>query len=312
LNGGTIRDSAGNDATLTLATPGSPASLGGSKDLIVDTTPPVAGSVNDGWSAPDVDTQGSVTTLSANWSGFSDPESAVTGYEWAIGTTSGGEQILPFTPVGLQTTASTSALDLVLSLPTGSTFYVTIRATNGAGLTVTATSDGVTVNGPAASPAPPAGFFAVPDNQAARLEWLASPSATVSFYRVWWKPAASPWTQAVRVDPLSGLSTVVPGLTNGTPYDFMIKAVDASENESAGVFAGATPQPSITIGGLGNYGSAQAAIGAAVAGETVVLGPGTYPGHLTVPQGVSLDGFSLVHTIITGSIIGRSQATGMR
>ncbi len=303
LNGGTIRDPASNDAVLTLAAPGAPGSLGASKDLIVDTTAPLAGTVNDGWSAPDVDTQLSHTTLSANWSGFSDPESGITGYEWAIGTTSGGQQILPFTPVGLQTAASTSAVDLVLSLATGSTFFVTIRATNGAGLTVTATSDGVTVSGPAASgPAAPVGLWAVPDNQAVLLEWLASPSASTSFYRVWWKPAASSWAQAVRVDPLSGLSTIIPALTNGVPYDFMIKAVDASENESSGVFANATPQPSITIGGLGNYGNPQAALDGAVAGETVVLGPGTYPGPLTLPPGVSLQGSSPVHTIITGTI----------
>ncbi len=40
LNGGTIRDVALNDAVLTLATPGDPLSIGGSKDIIIDTTPP--------------------------------------------------------------------------------------------------------------------------------------------------------------------------------------------------------------------------------------------------------------------------------
>jgi hypothetical protein len=106
----------------------------------------------------------------------------------------------------------------------------------------------------------------------------------------------------VRVDPLAGLATIIPALTNGVPYDFMMKAVDASENESAGVFAGATPQPSITIGGVGNYGNPQNALNAAVPGETVVLGPGTYPGSLTIPPGISLQGSSPVHTFITGSI----------
>ncbi len=303
LNGGTIRDQAGNNATLTLPAPGGPGSLGAGKDLIVDTSPPVAGTVNDGWTAPDVDAQLSVTTLSANWTGFSDPESGVTGYEWAIGTTPGGQQILPFTPVELMTTASTSALDLALPLTPGSTFFVTVRATNGTGLTVTATSDGVTVNGPVTSVTPPGGLFAVGDNQAVLLDWLPSPSASVSFYRVWYKPSASTWSQAVRVDPLLGLSTVIPGLTNGTPYTFMIKAVDTSENESWGVYASATPQESITIGGLGTYGSPQAAIDNAVPGETVVLGPGTYSGALTLHAGISLQGSSPVHTIISGTIL---------
>ncbi len=40
LDGGTIRDAAGNAATLALPTPGSAPSLAGAKDLVIDTTPP--------------------------------------------------------------------------------------------------------------------------------------------------------------------------------------------------------------------------------------------------------------------------------
>lgn len=40
LNGGTIRDAAGNTAILTLPTPGSTNSISGTKDIIVDTTAP--------------------------------------------------------------------------------------------------------------------------------------------------------------------------------------------------------------------------------------------------------------------------------
>jgi hypothetical protein len=301
LNGGTIRDAAGNNATLALAAPGAAGSLAAAKDLIVDTTPPVAGTVNDGWTPPDVDAQLSVTTVSANWTGFSDPESGITGYEWAIGTTSGGQQILPFTPVGTQTTASTSAVDLILALATGSPVYVTVRATNGAGLTTTATSDGVTVTGTAtAGPAAPAGFFATAADQSVLLDWPASPGPLLAFYRIWWKPSASAWTQAVRVDPLSGLSTTISGLTNGTAYDFMIKAVDTAENESPGVFVTATPLASVTIGGLGSYGTVQAALSSAVPGETVTVGPGTFTGTLVLPPGVSLRGSSPRHTFIVG------------
>ncbi|MCH8070179.1 MAG: hypothetical protein IID16_13075, partial [Candidatus Marinimicrobia bacterium] len=46
LNGGTIKDAAGNDATLTLATPGQPNSLGDNKALIIDTTIPTVSSVS--------------------------------------------------------------------------------------------------------------------------------------------------------------------------------------------------------------------------------------------------------------------------
>ncbi|MBA2672885.1 hypothetical protein, partial [Ramlibacter sp.] len=45
LNGGTIRDTAGNDATLTLATPGAANSLGANKDIVIDTTLPTVSGV---------------------------------------------------------------------------------------------------------------------------------------------------------------------------------------------------------------------------------------------------------------------------
>jgi hypothetical protein len=46
LAGGTIRDSAGNDATLTLATPGAAGSLGANKALVVDGTAPTVSAVS--------------------------------------------------------------------------------------------------------------------------------------------------------------------------------------------------------------------------------------------------------------------------
>ena len=45
LNSGTIRDAAGNNATLILASPGAANSLSGSKALIIDTTAPTVSSV---------------------------------------------------------------------------------------------------------------------------------------------------------------------------------------------------------------------------------------------------------------------------
>ncbi|MBU6286820.1 MAG: Ig-like domain-containing protein, partial [Chloroflexi bacterium] len=45
LNGGSIKDAAGNDATLTLASPGAAGSLGNAKALIIDTTAPTVTSI---------------------------------------------------------------------------------------------------------------------------------------------------------------------------------------------------------------------------------------------------------------------------
>lgn len=53
LNGGTIRDGAGNDAVLTVPAPGTPGSLGANKAILVDTIPPtvlnVTSSTANGW-----------------------------------------------------------------------------------------------------------------------------------------------------------------------------------------------------------------------------------------------------------------------
>jgi len=45
LNGGIIRDTATNNATLTLATPGTAGSLGNGKNIVIDTTAPTVSSV---------------------------------------------------------------------------------------------------------------------------------------------------------------------------------------------------------------------------------------------------------------------------
>jgi len=104
-----------------------------------DTTPPIAGTVRDGPGMSDSDDQASSTMIEANWSGFQDPESGIAGYEWAIGTSPGATDVQDFRPVGVQHDAVNDAL----SLTAGATYYATVRATNGAGLSVTATSDGI-------------------------------------------------------------------------------------------------------------------------------------------------------------------------
>ncbi|MGE0333650.1 MAG: hypothetical protein AB7P37_23495, partial [Ramlibacter sp.] len=132
----------------------------------VDTSAPTAGTVNDGAGA-DVDFQTSTTAIQANWSGFADAETGVTDYAWAIGTTAGGTQVQTFTSVGTGTTGSATGL----TLTSGTTYYVTVRATNGAGLTTLVTSDGVKVD----TSAPTAGT--VSDGSGADVDFQTSTSA---------------------------------------------------------------------------------------------------------------------------------------
>ena len=82
------------------------------------------------------------TQLSANWDASTDPESGISGYQYAIGTTAGGTDITTWTSLGNVTTVTQTGLTLVL----GQTYFFSVQAVNGAGLTGSAAnSDGQTV-----------------------------------------------------------------------------------------------------------------------------------------------------------------------
>jgi hypothetical protein len=83
--------------------------------------------------------------------------------------------------------------------------------------------------------------------------------------------------------------------------NFKLVAVDFAGNESPELFASATPQPAVQIQGGGTYATIQDAIDAAVPGQTIVLGPGTYDGDLLLHPGVSLLGWAPGHTILQGT-----------
>jgi hypothetical protein len=111
-----------------------------SDGVTIDVSGPTAGSVNDG-TGSDIDSQTDTRSISANWSGFADPQSGIARYDWAIGTSPGGQQVLPFTSVRTATRATKTSLRLTR----GTTYYVSVRATNGAGSSTVATSDGVLI-----------------------------------------------------------------------------------------------------------------------------------------------------------------------
>ena len=79
--------------------------------ILIDVTPPLLGSVNDG-SGTDIQFTSSTTTLSANWSGFSDTVSSVTSYEVALGDSSAADNIMAWTAVGTATTHTFENLSL--------------------------------------------------------------------------------------------------------------------------------------------------------------------------------------------------------
>lgn len=124
-----------------------------SNGVTVDTTPPTPGVVYDGEHFKDRDAQASSTTVSASWLGFADYESGVVRYEMAVATSPATATItaivgslqyqhkVPLDPsarfasVGLQVSAMMpTTMWPGLTLLSGRTYYIFVRAINGAGL----------------------------------------------------------------------------------------------------------------------------------------------------------------------------------
>ena len=98
-------------------------------------------SVNDGI-AQDVDSSNDSQNLSGNWTESQDPNSGISAYFYAIGTSQGGTDYLNWTNNGLATNFTITNANLEI----GQTYYISVKAQNGAGLySDIATSDGVLI-----------------------------------------------------------------------------------------------------------------------------------------------------------------------
>ena len=106
-----------------------------SEGVKIDLTKPIAGTVIDSSDGKSACRSDNATTI-ASWSHFSDVESGIVEYEWGVGTAAGSDDVLPFDSVGLSESATSNA-----TMPVGMV-YVSVRATNGAGLTVVGVSEG--------------------------------------------------------------------------------------------------------------------------------------------------------------------------
>ncbi|HEX5455988.1 MAG TPA: hypothetical protein VFW77_01340 [Candidatus Saccharimonadales bacterium] len=113
------------------------ASYGGnaesSADFGIDTSGPTGGTVYDGTTAgfENIFNSGSLSSVSGNWSGFTDPGSGIASYEYSIGTTPSGTDIKGWTG----NSSSTSVTASGLTLQTSKTYYMNVRATDNVGNT---------------------------------------------------------------------------------------------------------------------------------------------------------------------------------
>lgn len=122
------------------------ANLESATDFGSDTTAPSGGTVYDGTSAGNDSSfnDGSLSSLSANWSGISSNASGLLRYDYSIGTTIGGTDIKTWT----SNTTSTSVTATSLTLQTSKIYYFNVRTIDNAGNTSTYISS----NGQAVAP----------------------------------------------------------------------------------------------------------------------------------------------------------------
>jgi PKD repeat protein len=79
--------------------------------------------------------------VSVNWSAAIDNNSGISEYQYALGTSPGLADVVNWTSAGLNTSLSLNNLNLNF----GQTYYFSVKAINGAGLSTTISSDGFIV-----------------------------------------------------------------------------------------------------------------------------------------------------------------------
>jgi uncharacterized iron-regulated membrane protein len=128
----------------------------------------------------DGDTTASTRQLHATWSS-SDSESGIVEYQYAIGTSSGATDVVNWTSAGTDTSVTNTGLNLAA----GTTYYVAVKAKNGAGVwSDVGVSDGIAV------PPGPSGGLPI-------LVWIIVGIAAVlvvglGAYLVWKRRTAQP------------------------------------------------------------------------------------------------------------------------
>ena len=114
-----------------------------SNQFILDATAPIAGNVYDGSTQRnDAALQISEKDVFANWSPFIDPNCRITKYEMCVGTAPEKCDVSAFISVGV----ALKGMITGLSLNHTGMYFVTVRATNEAGNSVVAASNGVKVD----------------------------------------------------------------------------------------------------------------------------------------------------------------------
>jgi len=191
------------------------------------------------------------------------------------------------------------------------------------------TFDDVLVTGTAVSSAPdaPAGFGATAGNSQVALAWTApnANGSAITDYVVEYKLSSEPTTWTVFADGTStSTAATVTGLSNGSSYDFRVKAVNGIGTSVASATASATPTvptvpaaPTIATAIAGNTSASVAFTpggngGSAITGYVATSSPGGFTGSgASSPITVSglTNGVSYTFTVTATNAIGTSVAS---
>ena len=243
LNGGTIRDAVGNDAILTLASPGAANSLGANKNLVVDGVMPSVTSTAPAGGNVSTDTSVNFTV------NFSESVTNLSTDDFALGTTG--------TAAGTIASVSASSGSSVTVTVSGITGNGTIKLNLNASTNITdaAGNSGPaayisgtthTVNIPTAPGAPTIGSAVAGDGQVS-VSFTAPVSnggSAITGYTV----ISNPGNITAGGNGFTTSPITVTGLANGTPYTFTVTATNAVGTSTAsGASGSATPKADQTI-----------------------------------------------------------------
>jgi outer membrane protein assembly factor BamB/fibronectin type 3 domain-containing protein len=152
---------------------GNQSEIGTGDGFLIDYTPPTTGFVFDGLEEADIMHSGSDSTVNAHWSTFSDSLSGIDYYEYAIGFSVQGSEVLDWTSGVIDTFVNVAGLELY----NGETYYVSIRAVDHAGnVSSVVSSNGLTVD----TEPPGQGF--VKDGSSTDQNWYNQDTTLTAFW----------------------------------------------------------------------------------------------------------------------------------
>ncbi len=163
-----------------------------------------------------------------------------TSYHVKRSTTSGG----PYSQIAAPSTASYADAGLTNGTP----HYYVVSAVNSAGESANSTEASAVPSAGATVPSVPSGLMATPGSQQVGLSWSASSGAT-SYHVKRSLTSGGPYSQIAA--PTTNSYTDA-GLTNGTPYYYVVSALNsagesANSTQASATPTGATPDVTVTV-----------------------------------------------------------------